>query len=578
MDGKDKVKRTLTTQSSTGTKIYAINANKKITVNSNDNENTALKIVSDSTNSKDGLIKIESNNHVWSGICYSLENNPNCMLWFLRDALNGFSNAAVCVFRLNHHLFPTNHSDINIWSSQIKNGKQTIEWGSANDLIEIFKINGPIDCNEITTTGLQINGDINFTGTLYKNGVEYGNSGGGGSSGSNIFDSVIIGTTVDEDYPLNIFATGLKNNPFINIKVDNSTHSQNGIRLQHINDSSRYVQIMHADSSSWAYLNYFALRFVSSSNLNFFSAKEYGDRVETEIGDSNKTTNLTVNGNLTSRQLQINGDINFTGTLYKNGVEVSTSSGSSSGGSNTFDNVIIGGTVDEGFPLNVKSTALHTNPFVKISADSASHNQTGIRIHHINDSNRWVQLMHADLNSWSWLNLFAFRFYNGTSNKKFFEAIEYSSTIENSMGQSNTNVNLTVYGDVDYTGIITDISDGRFKKNQQIMDYNDCYNKINQLDLKKYDWDMDKLRENDEEATLQRTTNEVGFIAQEVEIIMPDAVKEKEKFNITDFKSVDYNKINLYLFGAVKKLMQENIEMKNKINNLEEKFINYILQ
>ena len=47
-------------------------------------------------------------------------------------------------------------------------------------------------------------------------------------------------------------------------------------------------------------------------------------------------------------------------------------------------------------------------------------------------------------------------------------------------------------------------------------------------------------------------------------------VKTKEKFNVPDFKSVNYNRINLYLFGAVRQLINDNELMKTKIEELEQ--------
>tara|TARA_R100000750_G_C2337711_1_gene92785 strand:+ start:3 stop:1517 length:1515 start_codon:yes stop_codon:yes gene_type:complete len=126
-----------------------------------------------------------------------------------------------------------------------------------------------------------------------------------------------------------------------------------------------------------------------------------------------------------------------------------------------------------------------------------------------------------------------------------------------------------LYGDVRYTGALQNISDGRFKKNQQEVNYQDCYNKIKQLKLKQYDWDIEKLKEHSPKIKMPHPDNELGFIAQEVEEIIPDAVNADKIFNIPDFKFVEYNKINLHLFGAVRQLINDNELMKTRIEELE---------
>lgn len=126
-----------------------------------------------------------------------------------------------------------------------------------------------------------------------------------------------------------------------------------------------------------------------------------------------------------------------------------------------------------------------------------------------------------------------------------------------------------VYGDLRYTGVITDISDGRFKKNQKEVDYKDCYDKIKQLKLKQYDWDIEKLQEKSPKLKMQRPDNELGFIAQEVEEIIPDAVYTDKMYNVEDFKLIEYTKINLHLFGAVRQLINDNELMKTRIEELE---------
>lgn len=430
MDSKNKIQRTLTTKSETGTKVYTVNAAKSVKINAQDNKKKSLYVISDNNNSEDGLILHRSVGHIKSGSCYEIEGLTPCYLTYYRSPVNNDEWVSSVINTIRD-----NNNDINVWhtryfASDNKYG-QEIEFGSMNDNILDFKINGPLTSSGIQSNGnIQVNGDINFTGQLLQNGSAFSSGGGGGSS-TNQFNNVMIGTNIT-------------NNSMLNIEAN--------------------------------------------SNASF--------------------------------------------------------------------------------------------PYVRIKANSSNHIQTGMVLDHINDSNRYVKFITADHSAWSWNNLFAIRFCNTESTQRnILQAYEYASYIDTNIGASNNINHLTVYGDIDYTGIITDISDGRFKKNQKEVDYKNCYEKIKQIKLKTYDWDIEKIQSyNEEKIVLERPTNELGFIAQELEEIIPDSVKEKEKYNIKDFKSVEYNKINLYLFGAVKELMKENEQIKKELQMLKNKFIDYILK
>jgi hypothetical protein len=122
------------------------------------------------------------------------------------------------------------------------------------------------------------------------------------------------------------------------------------------------------------------------------------------------------------------------------------------------------------------------------------------------------------------------------------------------IGDTTPDTHLDVVGNIHYTGSISDVSDGRYKDDQVVVDYEECYNKVKQLDLKNYNWNEEIMSELEMEVQ-----NENGFVAQDVEVLMPDAVQQRNRMGIEDFRVVDYNKINMYLFGAFKK-SQETIE------------------
>jgi alpha-tubulin suppressor-like RCC1 family protein len=112
-------------------------------------------------------------------------------------------------------------------------------------------------------------------------------------------------------------------------------------------------------------------------------------------------------------------------------------------------------------------------------------------------------------------------------------------------------------------------SDIRLKKNIQDADLDECYNKIKSLPLKRYKW-KDDIYTN--EQVHDRT--KLGWIADDVQLIFPNSVKEIEANGLTDCKSMDIDQIIASLYGCIKKLMliSENkkntiIELQNKINN-----------
>jgi len=66
----------------------------------------------------------------------------------------------------------------------------------------------------------------------------------------------------------------------------------------------------------------------------------------------------------------------------------------------------------------------------------------------------------------------------------------------------------------------------------------------------------------------------VGFIAQEIEKIVPSMVTEADMHGIKDFKQVDANEVTFMLINAVKELKTENQSLKKRLDRLEKALIN----
>jgi hypothetical protein len=60
------------------------------------------------------------------------------------------------------------------------------------------------------------------------------------------------------------------------------------------------------------------------------------------------------------------------------------------------------------------------------------------------------------------------------------------------------------------------------------------------------------------------TETHVGFIAQEVEKVVPSMVTEADMHGIKDFKQIDANEVTFMLINAVKELKTENKTLKTQ--------------
>ena len=92
-----------------------------------------------------------------------------------------------------------------------------------------------------------------------------------------------------------------------------------------------------------------------------------------------------------------------------------------------------------------------------------------------------------------------------------------------------------------------------------------CLDNINKLELNRFNY-IDGFN------TVNRDKTQLGFIAQEVSDIFPKSISSQEYYsntlNIPDLLSIDITQINYSLYGAVKKLIEINIEKDIRIITL----------
>ena len=116
-------------------------------------------------------------------------------------------------------------------------------------------------------------------------------------------------------------------------------------------------------------------------------------------------------------------------------------------------------------------------------------------------------------------------------------------------------INGDLHADGDVVAYSTTISDARLKDN--IKPLESSLDKIMNLKGVEYTWNNGS----------RKGQKDIGFIAQEVEDVIPEIVREKEVLfdEDTKYKTVDYEKITAVLVEAVKELQQEIVELKKQI-------------
>ena len=112
----------------------------------------------------------------------------------------------------------------------------------------------------------------------------------------------------------------------------------------------------------------------------------------------------------------------------------------------------------------------------------------------------------------------------------------------------------------------TQTSDRRIKENIEIASYDKCYENVDKLELNSFNYIK-------EFKTGNQDTNQLGFIAQEIEDIFPKSVftnsYNSDELNIPDMLSIDIGQINYALYGAAKKLIKMNNDKELRLKRLE---------
>jgi hypothetical protein len=122
--------------------------------------------------------------------------------------------------------------------------------------------------------------------------------------------------------------------------------------------------------------------------------------------------------------------------------------------------------------------------------------------------------------------------------------------------------NLTVVGDLTVFG---NISDARLKHNVHTLDLDESIDIVNRLRPVTFTWNDDISN------TCKKNTDDVGFIAQEVEDVIKYAVDEFQDIQTEKmYKKLKHERIIPYLVGAIQKLETDNKINTGQLKQLQE--------
>ena len=138
----------------------------------------------------------------------------------------------------------------------------------------------------------------------------------------------------------------------------------------------------------------------------------------------------------------------------------------------------------------------------------------------------------------------------------------------NITGKGNSTAFISAAGGPVYAGNnsadFSTTSDRRIKKN--IVDNNTGLDAINQIRVRNFEYRTpDEIDELPKKSAIKQEGTQLGVIAQEIQPILPDVVKEES----TGCYSVDPGNIKWYMINAIKELSAENDELRKRLDALE---------
>lgn len=272
------------------------------------------------------------------------------------------------------------------------------------------------------------------------------------------------------------------------------------------------------------------------------------------------------------------GNINFTGDLYKDGTLYNPGSQWTSTNSDIFytsGNVITSNLIS----TNISGSNLRLSGDLYIGGTLSTVNITTTNVHDINISTGTITVSGLSVLT----NVIATNISTGAINATVYTggSMQLAGSITTGLGNIvnltstqatittttigtirtsgiDLNGNLVATGDITAFGSLSDI---RLKTNITDIDSGSALNTVRSLRPVTFDWKSDIFNET------KRGTNDVGFIAQEVEEIIPQAVAEYQEMNSgTFYKNIKHERLIPYLVGAIQKLEYTNKKLEQFIH------------
>jgi len=504
-------------------------------------------------------------------------------------------------------LTSTNAAITNITVSTLRITNSTI----SNTLITNANVTrltaGTITSTDISTGTLQAPsgitvGNINFTGSLYQNGVAYLGSQWTTTSGNVSYTS---GSVIATD--LNVTTATAGAAKITNLNVVSVTSGN-------IIPSADLTYNLGSETARWKdlYLSNSTIKFADGTNLSTSSGNLQVTDTSTgkilslgggAISSANLSsidilaTNISANtlycSTITGGTLSLSGDLVVGGTLTTvnitttNLTDVNISTGTLNASSSTISNVLF---------TNISSSSLIVSNIINTNAnittltaatllntDAVSTNVTAATLNlSTGITSASAQITNANITTLTAATLLNTNLVSGNITSSSFSLtstngnytfgitdgnIYFKNPLSGYLWYENstaanmrlTNGNLTVTGDITGFGNLSDI---RLKKNVIDIAQMESLRVVNALRPVTFDWKDDIFNES------KRNKNDAGFIAQEVEEIIPCAVSDYVTSDV-NYKHIKHERILPYLVGSIQKLTRENDELRNRLTQIE---------
>jgi hypothetical protein len=293
----------------------------------------------------------------------------------------------------------------------------------------------------------------------------------------------------------------------------------------------------------------------------------------------NQNNRLGIGKNNPGYALDVTGDVNISGSFRVNGTAFTGSGGSSQWTTVLGNNNIYFNTANVGIGIATPNYKLHVEDGILFVGDSTFLNNTSSNIannYYLLFDNTYngttgtgiaankIRLMNDTLN-----NILAgfgmennsVTYHSGSSGSHTFYSGTSSSNYGTGRFQIDQSGNITCTGDF---AAFTSISDKRLKTN--IIKLDSSIDIIKKLNPVKFNWKYnDFILEN------KQGTEDVGFIAQEIEEVIPLAAGEYKVINSEKtYKNIKYERIIPYLVKSIQELIDKVDRLEQEIQYLKQ--------